>query len=83
MLAMSSFSLMLFVQYSYPSSIQGKMFGVFLLFVALGGAVLPVVNGIKRDFEMGWQVYRKLMVAISSTGIILCSMFVLLAFNKE
>lgn len=83
MLAMSSFGLMLFVQYSYPSSIQGKMFGVFLLFVALGGAVLPVVNEIKKDFEMGWQVYRKLMVALSSAGIFLGSMLLLLAFNKD
>ena len=83
LLAMASFGLMVFVQYSYPTLVHGKMFGIFVLVSALGAFVLPLINEIKKDFQIGWDSYRKLMVAVSSGSVLLTLMLVLLAFDKE
>ena len=80
---MGSFSIMFFVQYSYPSHVQGKMFGIFLLVFALAIIVLPVITEIKNNFEIGWEIYRKVSVAICLVSIMTTSACVLLSYNKD
>ena len=83
LLVMGSFNTMFFVQYSYPSYIQGKMFGVFTLAFTLAVIGLPVITEIKDDFEVGWDVYRKASIVISLVSILTTSVCVLLAYNKD
>ena len=74
---------MFFIQYSYPNDSQGKIFGLLVLsFITAAGSV-PVIDGVKNDFEIGWKVYQKLLIGLFVTTLILTISVVLLAFDKE
>ena len=82
-LATGYFIVPLFVQYSYPNQVQGKISGILLLGMLAGSASLPLIAEIKADLEHGWKLYQNAQIGIFVGYICLTGSLILLAFNKE
>ena len=76
-----SFMLPLFIQYSYPNQVQGKISAILLLAMLAGGASLPLIA--EQLIAEGWKLYQSVLIGVSVGFICLTGSLILLAFDKE
>ena len=92
------FMLPLFIQYSYPNQVQGKISAILLLAMLACGASLPLIaeqllygehtkvgqNPVHHPLTAeGWKLYQNVLIGISVGFICLTGSLILLAFDKE
>ena len=68
--------------FSFPNKVQGTIFACITLSNLVQFVLIPVVKGVKADYETGWVTYRKWMTLMTTALTAILILVSCIAFGK-